>query len=116
MVLQRDLDDRLALLILVLLVGLNVALLVEYSGDLELHFRCGSFNHLVVGFHRVPNSRQEIRNWISHCNKIILVNTGLQSVMHKLPGLRVIALLPRLKTKALFTEQRGRGHPLRGCP
>ena len=61
-----DLDRGVTLLVGVELVGEDVALLVEDLGDLLFNFGTGSFNHLVVGFHRVSNSGQKVRNRISH--------------------------------------------------
>ena len=58
----------MALLIGVELVSEDVALLVENLGDLLFNFGTGSFNHFVVGFHRVSNSGQKVRNRISHDN------------------------------------------------
>ena len=64
--LQSDLDGRVTLLVVVELVSQNVTLLEENLRDCLLNLRAGSFNHFVVGFHRVSNSREKIRNRIRH--------------------------------------------------
>ena len=64
--LQRDLDRGVSRLGGVELVSDEVALLLEDLGDLLFNFGTGSFNHFVVGFHRVSNSGQKVRDRISH--------------------------------------------------